>query len=79
MKDFLLGFFVCVSLSLSVYTLWENHRHVPVILQPIPIYVKPESGNITVPQPPAIAPKEILKPKYFAETKNETSRNLYIR
>ena len=48
MKDCFLGFVVGVALCLSVYVIWEDYRHVPVIIKqikvPVPVPIPmPES------------------------------------
>jgi len=39
-KEFMLGFFVALSLSMAGYIAWEHHRHVPVVIQQVPVPVK---------------------------------------
>lgn len=54
MKNFLLGFFVCLSLSLGTYLVWENHRHVPVLIKQVPVYMfksAPSSPHKVSPPP----------------------------
>jgi len=40
MKEFMLGFFVASSLMLAAYIVWENKRHVPVVIQQVPVPVQ---------------------------------------
>ena len=56
MKNFLLGFFMCLSLSLGTYLVWENHRHVPVMIKQVPIYIfkSAPSSPHKVPPPPIL-------------------------
>ncbi len=42
MKNFFLGFFAGLSLCLTVYVIWEHYRHVPVVIQQIPVPVQPQ-------------------------------------
>jgi len=39
MKDWFLGFVVGVALCLGVYVVWEDYRHVPVIIREIKVPV----------------------------------------
>lgn len=53
MKDGFLGFVVGVALCLALYVVWEDHRHVPVIIKeikvPVPVPVPmPESPRSRV-------------------------------
>jgi hypothetical protein len=48
MREFMLGFFVASSLMLAAYIVWENKRHVPVVIKevPVPVQMVPQSlGN----------------------------------
>tara|TARA_B100002019_G_scaffold39577_1_gene33134 strand:+ start:4590 stop:4754 length:165 start_codon:yes stop_codon:yes gene_type:complete len=40
MREFMLGFFVASSLMLSAYIVWENKRHVPVVIKEVPVPVQ---------------------------------------
>jgi len=46
-KDFMLGFFVAASFSFLLYTIWEYKRHVPVVIQqvPVPMRVMPNPSS----------------------------------
>ena len=46
MREFMLGFFVALSLSMASYIVWENYRHVPVVIQQVPVPMQ------SVPTPP---------------------------
>jgi len=48
MKDCFLGFIIGVSLCLGLYVVWENHRHVPVIIKEIKI---PVPVPVPIPEP----------------------------
>jgi hypothetical protein len=50
MKNFCLGFLAALSLSLISYILWENHRHVPVVVKQVPV-------PVPMFQPPAVSPE----------------------
>jgi len=50
MRNFLLGFFVAATLSLSGYLVWEHFRHVPVLIQQIKVPVPTPMGDIN-PEP----------------------------
>lgn len=39
MKEFFLGFFFCLSICSVSYTVWENYRHIPVLIREIPVPV----------------------------------------
>jgi len=66
MKNFSLGFFVCLSLSLGTYLFWENYRHVPVMIKQVPVYIfkSPSSSPLKVPPPP-IPDGSVAKNFYF--------------
>ena len=53
MKDCFLGFLVGVALSLSIYVVWEDYRHVPVIIKEIKV---PVPVPIPMPKAPVPAP-----------------------
>jgi hypothetical protein len=40
MREFMLGFFVASSLLLASYIVWENKRHVPVLIKEVPVPVQ---------------------------------------
>jgi hypothetical protein len=72
MKNFLLGFFVCLSLSLGIYLFWETYRHVPIMIKQVPIYIfKSTPGSpLRVPPPPreanhSIPDGSVAKTFYF--------------
>ncbi len=46
MREFMLGFFVASTLSLFAYIAWENYRHVPVVIEriPVPIQMTPRQA-----------------------------------
>ena len=54
MKNFSLGFFVCLSLSLGTYLIWENYRHVPILIKqvPVPVFTPMPSSPIIAPPLP---------------------------
>jgi hypothetical protein len=54
MKNFSLGFFVCLSLSLGTYLAWESYRHVPILIKqvPVPIFTPSPGSPLKVPPPP---------------------------
>jgi len=45
MREFMLGFFVASSLMLAAYIVWENKRHVPVVIKevPVPVQMMPQN------------------------------------
>jgi hypothetical protein len=43
MKNFALGFLFSLCICLVSYILWENHRHVPVLIQQVPVPVPVQS------------------------------------
>jgi len=47
MREFMLGFFVASSLMLAGYIVWENKRHVPVLIKEVP--VMPEIKMVPMP------------------------------
>jgi len=46
MRNFLLGFFVATTLSLSGYLVWEHFRHVPVLIQQVKVPVPVPMGDV---------------------------------
>jgi hypothetical protein len=64
MKNFCLGFFVCLSICLMSYTIWEHHRHVPVIVK-----------QVFVPIPMSTAPP--VQPEPAFDTTAFDTENLY--
>ncbi len=63
MKNFILGFFVCLSLCLSLYIGWEGYRHVPIFIKkikvPVPVPIQAPQRQIN---PPLVAPAPLLLP-----------------
>ena len=49
MKDFILGFFVAAFIASAGYIIWENHRHVPVLIKEVPVPVKMMGPNTSNP------------------------------
>lgn len=54
MKSFALGVFMCLSVCLAAYIVWEHHRHVPVLIKEVPVMPqmvpmpsKPDSNLMT--------------------------------
>lgn len=56
MRNFFLGFFVAATLALSGYLVWEQYRHVTVLIQKQMVPVPVPMGNI---QPEPILPEPI--------------------
>ena len=56
MKDWFLGFVVGVALCLGVYVVWEDYRHVPVIIREIKFTVP-----VPVPMPAPRAHVALIK------------------
>lgn len=47
MKDFILGFFVAAFIASAGYIIWENHRHIPVLIKEVPVPVQMQMGPNT--------------------------------
>mgnify|MGYP003112001419 CR=1 FL=1 len=56
MKDCFLGFVVGVSVSLSAYVIWEDYRHVPVIIKKIKV---PVPVPVPMPESPVSKPSRM--------------------
>lgn len=56
MKNFALGFLLSGCICLISYIVWENHRHVPVIIQQVPVPVAvPLQQSLPFPPNPNLA------------------------
>jgi|MDTD01.2.fsa_nt_gb hypothetical protein len=51
MKNFWFGFFVSVSICLTTYIVWEHIRHVPVVIQQVPMPVPMSRDSEILPEP----------------------------
>jgi hypothetical protein len=58
MKNFILGFLLSLSMCLIVYVVWENYRHVPVVIQQVPVPVPVKNFSPTQQDPIALQTKE---------------------
>jgi len=45
MKDFCLGFCVCLSLCSALYIVWEHNRHISVVVREVPIPVSQDTSD----------------------------------
>ena len=56
MRNFFFGFFVATTLCLAGYLVWEQYRHVAVLIQKQMVPVPVPMGNI---QPEPMSPEPI--------------------
>ena len=45
MKDFCLGFCVCLSLCSALYIVWEHNRHISVVVREVPTPVSQDTSD----------------------------------